>query len=321
MNLSENATNSTFRTNFGECSPFVSVIIAGFGWGVFAVGLFVNIILLCLVLKKLSAGRRNDKLFLLIIIAVNLLSIFGGLGGQLLGRLNFVPSAKRFCLIYNHILFISFFNNLASMAALCFITYENIIKFPSNRLLDFQLSVKIIAANFFLSVILVPIAHSGLFVTVTEGNSTCETHKKTYTGGEQASLACLIILTTIWIGTCSRIIRTSLEKIHSKLKEHHDETLRVLQQTSRAKIISFHRQAIAMCIFYSIFWIPHGVLAALMSAEVVSYYSCAYFAGLVAAHTTAVSTPVIYLTIDKRFRIKCGWNNLATIMSRKVRTN
>ena len=317
MNSTSNGRNSVSQINFEECSSFISFIIAGFGLGVFVVGLFVNVVLFLLVRKKLAAGKRSDKLFLLSIVAVNLLSIFGCLAGHLLSRTNTLPYAQRYWLIYNHIEFISLYNNLTSMAALCYIMYESIIKFPGNRLLRFHLSIKIIAASWCLSLVLVPVGHFGIIITSIEGDSLAE---KTSNAVENASIIFLIILTSTWITVCSLIIKRSLGKIYSKLKEHRDRTRQVLRQASRTKVISFHKQAAAMIFCYSICFIPHGILAALMNAGVVPFYSCVYFAGLVGVHATTVTTPLVYLTIDKRFRIKCGLGNRA-VKSRQIRTN
>ena len=233
-----------------------------------------------------------------------------------LSRVHTLPSTEKYCFIYNSIKLISLYNDLTSMAALCYIMYQNIIKFPGNRLLDFLVSIKIIVANWCLSLVLVPSAHFGLLIMSIEGDSVCEMHrKKKFTTAESISIASLIILTTIWISVCSTIIGIFLRKIYYKLKQHRVQSEQVLHQASRTKVISFHKQAQAMISCYFIFWLPHGVLAALMNTDLISCYFCVYFAGLVCANATAVSTPVVYLTIDKRFRVKCSWGNRAVVGS------
>lgn len=127
-----------------------------------------------LCLKKLASGRRNDKLFLLNIIAANLVSLFGSLPGEILGRANIVPSAKLYSIYFNQANFVSFFNNLTSMAALSYTLYENIVKFPGNRLLNFSLSLKIVSASWVLSLVLVLTAQSGFFIARKQDVSICK---------------------------------------------------------------------------------------------------------------------------------------------------
>ena len=309
-----NANNVTHRngTNLYEC--YVATVTAIVAWHVFFIGLIANLVLLCLVFKKLASGRRSDKLFLVNIIVANLLSIFGSLLGETLGRGNIIPSAQIYCIFYHQASFISLFNNLTSMAALCYILYENIVKFPANRLFSFSVSLKIAAVSWVLSIMLVPAAQSGFMIADKQGLSICITANvdKTPTLEETASFISLIVLVTIWISVCSRIIRISLTGISSKLKEHREQTERVLHNMSTVKVVSFNKQAYIMVFCYSICWIPFGISATLTAANVISFRSCVYFACLVGAHASAASTPLIYLTIDKRFRIKCCKDRNAT---------
>ena len=303
MTNSRNITNKNGTAIDGCYAATVTSIVA---WNVLFIGLFANIVLLSFVIKKLASGRRNDKMFLLNIIAANLLSLLGSLPGQILGRGNIIPSAQAYCLYYNMANFVSLFNNLTSMAALCYILYENIVKFPGNRLLSFSLSLKIVAASWVLSLVLVPAAMSGFFVAAKQGVSICQNNiDKTSTSHEVACFFCLIALVTIWITVSNFIIRTSLTGIYTKLKQHRENTERVLHDVSTAKIVSFNRQAYIMVFSHSICWIPFGISALLVALNVISFHSCVYFGCLVGAHASTATTPLIYLTIDKRFRIKC----------------
>ena len=309
-----NANNVTHRngTNLYEC--YVATVTAIVAWHVFFIGLIANLVLLCLVFKKLASGRRSDKLFLVNIIVANLLSIFGSLLGETLGRGSIIPSAQMYCIFYHQASFISLFNNLTSMAALCYILYENIVKFPANRLFSFSMSLKIAAVSWVLSIILVPAAQSGFMIADKQGLGICKTAnvEKTPTLEETASFISLIVLVTIWISVFAIIIRISLTGIFSKLKQHREQTERVLHNMSTVKVVSFNKQAYIMVFCYSICWIPFGISATLTAANVISFHSCVYFACLVGAHASAASTPLIYLTIDKRFRIKCCKDRNAT---------
>jgi hypothetical protein len=305
-----NAKNMTYRngTNLYEC--YAAAVITVVAWNILFVGLIANFVLFYLVLKKLESGRRSDKLHLLNIIVANLFSLFGSLLGEILARGNIIPSAQTYCLFYHQVYFISLFNYLTSMAALCYILYENIVKFPANRLFSFSLSLKITAASWILSLVLVPAGISGFFVAEKEGvGRICKTNiDQTPTFEETASFFSLIVLVTIWISVCATIIRISLTGVASKLKQHREQTqeLRV-HNNSVVKVVSFNKQAYVMVFCYSICWIPFGIAAALTAANVIVFH-CVYFTCLVGAHFIAASTPLIYLTIDKRFRVRCCSN-------------
>ena len=298
--------NSTFKngTNPHEC--FAATIITIVAGNIFFIGLFFNLSLLCLVFKKLASGKRSDKLFLLNIIVANLFSLFGSLAGVALARGNIVPSAQKYCFIYHRVSFISLFNNLTSMGGLCYNLYENIVKFPGNRRMSFSVSLKIAAASWVLSLMLVPVANTGFFITGKQGLCT-RTMDKTQrvTLEETLSFIALIVLVTIWISVCSIIIKISLTGVSSKLKQHRERTEKVLSNISAVKIVSFNKQAYAMVFCYCICWIPFGVSAFLVALDVISFHSCVYFAFFVVAHASAASTPLIYFTLDKRFRITC----------------
>ena len=141
-------------TNVYACQ--VTTVTTNIALVVLLGGLISNIFLLSLVLKKLASGKRNDKLFLVNIIAANMFCLLGSLLGQILGREKIFPSAQKYDIYHYQVSIISLFNNLISMAALCFTLYENIVKFPANRLLSFSRSLKIVASTWFLSLILVP---------------------------------------------------------------------------------------------------------------------------------------------------------------------
>ena len=308
-----NAKNTTSRngTNLYEC--YAATVTVAVAWNVFFIGLIANCVLLCIVFMKLASGRRSDKLHLLNIVVANLFSLFGSLLGEMLGRGNIIPSAQTYCLFYHQVSFISLFNNLTSMAALCYILYENIVKFPANRVFSFTLSLKITAASWILSLVLVPAAQSGFIIADKQGVGICKNNiDKTSIPAEAASFFSLIVLVTIWISVCTSIIRISLAGVASKLKQHREQTQQVLKNISLVKVVSFNKQAYVMVICYSMCWIPFGISAALTAANVISFHSCVYFACLVGAHVSAASTPLIYLAIDKRFRIKCCRNQEAT---------
>ena len=299
-------TNTTDKNRPASDEHYADTVAIVAAFNVFFIGLLANIVLLTFVVKKLASGKRNDKLFLLNIIAANLLSLLGSLSGQILGKENIIPSAQEYCLYYQVANLISLFNNLTSMASLCFILYENIVKFSGNRLFSFSLSLKVTAASWVLSLVLVPAAMLGFFITAKEGISICHNSAgRTSSSQEAVSFIGLIVLVSIWITACATIIRKSLTGIYTKLKQHREQTERVLNNVSRAKVVSFNKQAYIMNFCYSICWIPHGISAFLVALNVISFHSNVYFACLVAAHASAASTPLIYLTIDKRFRIKC----------------
>lgn len=307
-----NAKNITYTNGKSLHECYIATVTAVVASIVFFVGLLANIVLLCLVLRKLASGKRNDKLFLLNIIASNLFSLFGSLLGEIIGRGNIIPSAQIYCIFYHQASFISLFNNVTSMAALCYNMYENIIKFPGNRLLNFSLSSKIVAGSWVLSLVLVPakylerniwFCHLCLYLGI------CENASKYSAREEIASFFSVIVLVSIWIAVFTRIIRMSLTGISSKLKQHREQTEQVLHNISRVNVVSFNKQAYSMVFSYYICWIPFGFSAALVAANVISFHSCVYFVCLVGAHASAASTTLIYLTIDKRFRIKCCSNH------------
>ena len=301
-----NMTNTTDKNGTASDEYYAGTVTIVAACNVLFIGLLANVVLLLFVAKKLAAGKRNDKLFLLNIIAANLLSLLGSLPGEIFGKENIIPSAQEYCLYYSVANFISLFNNLTSMASLCFILYENIVKFPGNRLFSFLLSLKVAAASWVLSLVLVPAAMLGFFITAKEGVSICHNSAgRTSSSQEVVSFIGLIVLVSIWITACAFIIRKSLTGIYTKLKQHREQTERVFNNVSRAKVVSFNTQAFLMIFCYSICWIPYGISAVLVALNVISFHSNVYFACLVAAHASAASTPLIYLTIDKRFRFKC----------------
>ena len=291
-------------TNSYECQ--VTTVTTNIALVVLLGGLISNIFLLGLVLKKLASGKRNDKLFLVNIIAANMFCLLGSLLGQILGRGKIIPSAQKYDIYYHQVSFISLFNNLTSMAALCFTLYENIVKFPANRLLSFSLSLKIVASTWFLSLILVPAAQSGFIIADVQGKGIVQNPDNTRPSSEEiASFFTLIVLVTILIAVTTTIIRISLIGVSDKLRKHRERTEQVLKNASVVKIVSFKKQAHAMVLCYSVCWIPFGIAAGLTAINTLSFHSCVYFACLVGAHVSAVSTPLIYLTIEKRFRINC----------------
>ena len=317
------AKNMTYRngTNLYEC--YAATVIAVVASNILFIGLIANFVLFHLVLKKLASGRRCDKLHLLNIIVANLFSLFGSLLGEILARGNIIPSAQTYCLFYHQVYFISLFNNLTSMAALCYILYENIVKFPGNRLFSFSLSLKVTAASWILSLVLVPACMSGFFIADKQSiGRICKTNiDQAPTLEEVASFFSLIVLVTIWISVCARIIRISLTGVVSKLKQHREQTQQALHNMSKVKVVSFNKQAYIMVFCYCICWIPFGISAALTAANVISFHSCVYFACLVGANVSAASTPLIYLTIDKRFRVKCCTSNQKASRPRQIRVN
>ncbi|XP_028409359.1 uncharacterized protein LOC114531964 [Dendronephthya gigantea] len=292
-----------------ECSSYISTVTEIFAWHVFFVGLTTNLVFLYLVLKKLASGLRSDKLFLVNIVAANILSMLGSLPGEALGRGNTMPHAKTYCIFYHAANFISLFNNLTSMAALCYNMYENVIKYPGNRLLTLALSLKIVVGSWVLSLVLVPTAQSGFLVADTKGFGMCKVgNNKVPLVEEIVSFFSLIVVVSIWITVTSVIMIKSLTGITSKLNEHISRTEQVLHNASRIKAISFKKQTLVMVSCYSISWIPFGVAALLTAIDFISFHSCVYFICLVVAHVSAATTPIIYLTIDKRFKVKCCGN-------------
>ncbi|CAB4026001.1 Hypothetical predicted protein, partial [Paramuricea clavata] len=123
------------------------------------------------------------------------------------------------------------------MAALCYILYENIVKFPANRLFSFSLSLKVTAANWILSLVLVPAFMSGFYLADKQSiGRICETNiDQAPTHEETASFFSLIVLVTIWITVCARIIRKSLSGVASKLKQHREQTQQALHNMSKVK--------------------------------------------------------------------------------------
>ena len=288
-------------TNSYECQvTTVTTIIA---LVVLLGGLISNIVLLGLVLKKLASGKRNDMLFLVNIIAANIFCLLGSLPGQILGRGEIIPSAQKYDIFYHQVSFISLFNNLTSMAALCFTLYENIVKFPENRLLNFSLSLKIVASTWFLSIVSVPAAQLGFVISDKQGKGMAKNADNTASPEEIASFFTLILLTIVVVSVSTAIMRMSLTRISSKLKQHREQTEQVLNNASLVKIVSFKNQADLMVLCYHVCWFPFGIAAGLTAVNIISINSSIYFACLVGTYVSSASTPLIYLTIDKRFRI------------------
>ena len=172
---------------------------------------------------------RNDKLRLANIVASNLFSLLGSFLGELLSRGNIIPSAQKYCFLYHLISFISLFNNLTSMAALCYNLYENIVKFPGNRLLSFSTSLKIVVASWISSQVLLSAAMSGFIIAQQEGADICKKDADKTTYEQVVSFFCLIVLITIWISVFTTIVRISLTGVSSKLKQHRQQTENVMR--------------------------------------------------------------------------------------------
>ena len=117
-----NMTNTTDKNGTASDEHYAGTVTIVAACNVLFIGLLANTVLLTFVVKKLASGTRNDKLFLLNIIAANLLSLLGSLFGQILGKENIIPSAQEYCLYYHAANFISLFNNLTSIV--CFVFYS-----------------------------------------------------------------------------------------------------------------------------------------------------------------------------------------------------
>ena len=265
-----NGTGHTTGSDGYECSAlFVSVTVI-FAWNVIFIGLMANTTFVCLVLKKLTSGLRSDRLFLINIVAANILSLLGSLLVETMGRGNILPHAKAYCIFYHSANFISLFNNLTSMAALCYNLYENVVKFPGNRILTLALSLKIVTGSWVLSLVLVPAAQSGFLIADAKGSGICKVHEDREPAVEEiVSFFSLIVVVSIWITVNSIIIAKSLTKIKTKLNEHISTNEQVLHNLSRVKAISFKKQTVAMLLSYSIFWIPFGFSASLVAVNFI----------------------------------------------------
>ena len=262
---------TTNGTNSYECQvTTVTTIIA---LVVLLGGLMSNIVLLGLVLKKLASGKRNDKLFLVNIIAANIFCLLGSLPGEILGRGKIIPSAQKYGILYHQVSFISLFNNLTSMAALCFTLYENIVKFPANRLLSFSLSLKIVASTRFLSKVFVPAAQSGFVISDKQGKGIVKNADNTASPEEIESFFTLIVLTIVVVSVSTTIMRMSLTRISSKLEQHREQTDQVLKNASLVKIVSFKKQADVMVLCYYVCWIPFSIAAGLTAFNIISFHS------------------------------------------------
>jgi ribosomal protein S25 len=111
------------------------------------------------------------------------------------------------------------------MAALCYNLYENIVKFPGNRLLSFSSSLKIEVASWISSQVLLSAAMSGFIIVQQEGADICKKDADKTTYEQVVSFFCLIVLITIWISVFTTIIRIiSLSGVFSKLKQHRQQT-------------------------------------------------------------------------------------------------
>lgn len=299
--------NISDEQRFSECQQ--ATLIAVVALHVFSLGLLVNIVFVFLVLKKLASWRRNDKIFLVNIVAANIVSFFGSLLGETLGRGKIFPSAQKHFVLYHQASFLSLFNNLVSMAALCYDLYENIVKFPGNRKMSFSLSLKLIVACWILSPVFITLGQVGFIMVGNQGIGNLSAHGSAGRPEmeEKASLFTMVALVTIYISVFCCVIRIYLTGVSFELKKHREETKHTLgKEIKVAKVISFNRQAYVLVFTYSICWIPFGCSAVLTALEVISFHSCTYFACLVGAHVSAAITPLIYLAIDKRFVILKG---------------
>ena len=192
------------------------------------------------------------------------------------------------------------------MAGLCYDRYENVTLFPGQRKLSFGKSIKLVAIGaWVLPLILVPIVQVGFFVTVHEGKSICKVESnRTAPTSEVISFFALIVLVSLWITASAIVIRYSFRMIYSKLKQHRLETEKVLGTTKTVKEVNLKKQAEFMIICYSIFWIPFGIVAGLTAVNNINFHSCFYFGCQVASDASAATTPLVYLTMDKRFRFQ-----------------
>ena len=191
------------------------------------------------------------------------------------------------------------------MAGLYYDCYENVTLFPAQRKLSFKKSIKLVAVGWALSLILIPSAFASFVVTILEAKSICKMDSnRTVPTSEVISFFALIVLVSLWITAGSHVIGRSFHMIYSKLKQHRIETEKVLGTTKTVKEVNLKRQAEFMIICYSFCWIPFGIVAGLTAANVVNFHSCFYFGSLVVANAGAATTPLVYLTLDKRFRFK-----------------
>ena len=228
-----------------------------FAWMVFVVGLISNTVLIYFVLRKLSKGKRNDKLLLLNIITSNFLSCCGSLPWEILSRGSIVPQLQNYCLLFHQINFIALFTNMTSMSVICFDRYENVVKFPGRRLLSFNKTTSIIVVGWVLSLVFVPSTLSGFFVANSRGHCVCDVDSDGVRSSSTViSFFAMIVLVAIWITVASTIINRSLSAITSKLKKHRREVEQVLVIVRTRKEINLKRQSLAMIISYSLCWIP-----------------------------------------------------------------
>lgn len=243
------ANNTTNGSHSGQCDAANLIAIAG--WIVFGVGVVSNSLLLYFVLKKLAAGKRNDKLFLLNIIVANFFSLFGSLFEEVLSRGKTFPLVKNYCLVFHQVNFTSLYINLTSMAALFFDRYENVTKFPGQRKLSFGKSVKIVVVGWAaVAFVLVLCGESLFFVTDSQGNGICKDSKKILSPIEVAGFIFFIAVTTAWITVHASVMRLSLFAIFSRLKQHRQETEQVHGVTKAVKMVNQKIQAVAMVICY-----------------------------------------------------------------------
>ena len=300
--LGNNTTKESYSE--GQCDRvnFLSII----GWNVFGIGVVCNILLLYLVVKKLAAGKRNDKLFLMNIIAANFVSLFGGLLGEIISRRK--TSSFSYMFYFHMVNFLSLFTNLAFMSALCYDRYENVTKFPGQRRLSFGKSVKLVAFSWILSFVLILSSGLAFIKTNLLDAQKCKICNKVLTTWHIISFASLIILVTLAITVNSLVISRFLWAIYSKLKKHRQETEKILGATRTAKEVNLKKQAVTIAVCYCACWIPLGIAAGLVASKIIYFQSCIYFGCLIASHGSTISTPLLYLTLDKRFRFKFNHN-------------
>lgn len=295
--------NNTTNANHTGCDAanFIAVI----GWIVWGIGMVGNLQLLYFVVQKLTPGRRNDNVFLLNIIAADFFSLFGSLLPEMLGRGGTFSYAMDYCIWFHVVNFVSLFTNLTSMAALCYDRYENVTKFPAERKLSFGKSLQIVIVGWVLPVVLVTSAESGFLVANPQGQSICKAERsRAPVASEIGGFLALIVLVSIWITFHVTIINLFLSGIYSRLMRHRQEAEQILGIKRTLKEINLQKQQLAIVTCYSACWIPFGIAAGLAAADVIGFYSCLYFGCLVGAHGSAATTPLIYLTVDKRFRFK-----------------
>ena len=298
-------TNNTTNYSASQACDSAASSIAVAGWCVFGIGITSNTLLFYFVIKKLASSKRNDKLFLLNITVANFLSLFGSLLGVVLSRGSIVSSAQSYCILFDEIKFISLFANLTSMAGLCYDRYENVTLFPGQRKLSFGKSIKLVAFGWALPLILIPGAFASFFSTNSHIKSICKVQRnRTAPTSEVISFFALIVLVSLWITASAIVIRYSFRMIYSKLKQHRLETEKVLGIAKTVKEVNLKKQAELMIICYSICWIPFGIVAGLTAANIVNFHSCFYFGCQIVADASTATTPLVYLTMDKRFRFK-----------------